>query len=79
MLLLHMAKQRQIEPVYRGIGQRIRKELERRDISAEKLAFEIDLGKSQLYLFLNGKRRVTIHTLERIAKGLEVSLRDLMP
>jgi transcriptional regulator with XRE-family HTH domain len=80
MLFFCMAKRTHpIEPIYREIGDRVRALLKKESKTAEKLAFEIDLGKAQMYLFLTGKRRVTIHTLERIAIGLEVPLRDLLP
>lgn len=74
-----MVKQHKIEAIYLKVAQRVRDELKRQDKPAEKLAFEIDLGKSQMSLFLNGKRRVTLHTLERIADGLEVPLKNLLP
>jgi transcriptional regulator with XRE-family HTH domain len=48
-------------------------------MTAEKLAYEIGMSKGYLSDFLTGKKGIQIVTLERIAKGLEVKLRDLIP
>jgi transcriptional regulator with XRE-family HTH domain len=80
MLVLAMEKERkEIEGIYRKVAKRVSEKLKREDKSAEKLAFEIGLSKTQMYLFINGKRRMTLHTLERIAEGLEIPLKDLIP
>ena len=74
-----MVAQGEIESIYREVARRIRRELRKQGKTPERLAFEIDLGKAQMSLFLNGKRRMTLHTLERVADGLDVKVRDLMP
>jgi transcriptional regulator with XRE-family HTH domain len=68
-----------MEKIYAEVAARLRRALKRQGKSAEKLAFEIGLSKAQMYFLLSGKRRVTLHTLERIAEGLEIKLRDLLP
>jgi transcriptional regulator with XRE-family HTH domain len=55
---------------------KIQKLLTKRGISAEKLAFEIDMSKSYLYAFLAGKKGITLDSLQRIADGLEVELKE---
>jgi transcriptional regulator with XRE-family HTH domain len=74
-----MVEPNRIEPIYRKVALRLREELRKQGKTAEKLAYEVDLGKAQVSLFLNGKRRVTLHTLERLAKGLDVRVKDLFP
>jgi transcriptional regulator with XRE-family HTH domain len=59
------------------VVKNIRKFLAQRGISAEKLAFEIDMSKSYLYAFLSGKKGITLESLERIADGLEVDVKQL--
>jgi transcriptional regulator with XRE-family HTH domain len=68
-----------LESIYLEVAQRLRKELRAQGKTAEKLAYEVGLGKAQMSLFLNGKRRVTLHTLEKLAKGLDLKVRDLLP
>ncbi len=59
------------------VVKNIRKYLAQRGISAEKLAFEIDMSKSYLYSFLAGKKGITLESLERIAEGLEIDVKSL--
>jgi transcriptional regulator with XRE-family HTH domain len=64
------------------IRARIKALLKAKGISAEKLAFESEVSKAFMYGYLEGKKNhedVGIKTLAKIAEGLEVPLRDLMP
>jgi hypothetical protein len=45
----------------------------------EKLAFEIDMSKGFLGEILAGKKSFRIEVLKRIADGLEVNAKDLLP
>ena len=64
------------------IRAKIKALLKAKGISAEKLAFESDVSKAFLYGYLAGAKNhedVGIRTLAKIAEGLEVPLKDLMP
>ena len=64
------------------IRARIKALLKAKGISAEKLAFESDVSKAFLYGYLAGAKNhedVGVRTLAKIAEGLEVPLKDLMP
>ena len=64
------------------IRAKIKALLKAKGISAEKLAFESDVSKAFLYGYLAGAKNhedVGVRTLAKIAEGLEVPLKDLMP
>lgn len=64
------------------IRAKIKALLKTKGISAEKLAFESDVSKAFLYGYLAGAKNhadVGIKTLAKIAEGLEVPLKSLMP
>jgi transcriptional regulator with XRE-family HTH domain len=67
----------------KNIHSQIRKKIERllkqRNKSAEKLAFEIGVSKSMVYGYLHGDHLAGVETLQKIAEGLEVKLKDLFP
>ncbi len=44
----------------------------------ETLAYEIGMSKSFIYDFLNGNSDISLHNLEKIADGLEVSMSELV-
>lgn len=68
-----------IEPIYGQIAKKVKAELRRQGKTAEKLAYESDLSKALVYFLLAGKTRVSIHSLKKIADGLEVPLKNLIP
>jgi transcriptional regulator with XRE-family HTH domain len=64
------------------IRAKIKALLKSKGKSAEKLAFESEVSKAFLYGYLAGAKNhadVGLKTLAKIAEGLEVSLKDLMP
>lgn len=65
--------------VHAKIAARIKVLLKEQGKSAEKLAFETGLSKSFLYRYLRGDVKAGVETLETVAKGLDVKLRDLFP
>jgi transcriptional regulator with XRE-family HTH domain len=65
--------------IHKRIALRIKQLLKTRGISAERLAFECGLSKSFMYGYLAGKTRAGVESLEKIAEGLEVPLRELFP
>jgi len=54
----------------------IRKILDRKGMSAERLAHETGMSKAYLYDFLNGNKDALLITLEKIANGLDVTVED---
>ena len=61
------------------VAKKIRLALKERGKSAERLALELGMSSSFLYAFLNGRKGITLETLVRIADGLDLKLKDLMP
>jgi DNA-binding Xre family transcriptional regulator len=60
------------------VAKNIKRLLADRSKTAEKLAFEIEMSKSFLYDFLAGNKDMTLHNLQRVAEGLEVTVEELI-
>jgi transcriptional regulator with XRE-family HTH domain len=60
-----------------GIGQRIKQLREQKGLTIEKLAYENDLAKGNLSEIEKGLIDPRLSTLERITKGLDVTLKEL--
>jgi transcriptional regulator with XRE-family HTH domain len=61
------------------VATQVKKLLSQKGMSAERLALEIGMSTGFIYEFLNGKKDVSLKSLERLADGLEVKPKDLMP
>ena len=61
-----------------GIGQRIKQLREQKGLTIEKLAYENDLAKGNLSEIEKGLIDPRLSTLEKIAKGLDVKLKELI-
>ncbi len=59
------------------IGRRIRELRIKANFSQEKLAIEIDMDRSYLASVEAGRRNIAIVNLEKIAKGLGITLEEL--
>ncbi|MDR1996910.1 MAG: helix-turn-helix domain-containing protein [Candidatus Margulisbacteria bacterium] len=59
------------------VGQRIAELRKKKGLTLEKLAYENDLSKSTLSRIECGKVDARISNLERIAAGLDISLKEL--
>lgn len=67
------------DPTAKAVGERIRRLRTERGITAERLAFESELGsKGFLSDIEAGRARPSLHTLQVIAEYLEVLLVDLV-
>lgn len=72
-------------PMLRGsqlqakIALRIKALLKEKGLSAERFAWEVGLSPGFLYHFLACERRGSLETLETIAKGLGIKVKDLFP
>lgn len=71
--------------LYRGVyvvitvrfGERIKKLRLNKGVSQEKFAISIDMDRTYYASVENGKRNISIVNIEKIAKGLDVSLEEL--
>lgn len=58
-------------------GQRIKFLRNERGISQEKFALSIDMDRTYYASVESGKRNISINNIEKIAKGFNVSLKEL--
>lgn len=60
------------------VADNIKRLLAEKSKTAEKLAYEIEMSKSFIYDFLNGQTDMSLHNLEKVAEGLEVTVEELI-
>lgn len=58
-------------------GERIKQIRLSKGISQEKFALSIEMDRTYYASVENGKRNISIVNIEKIAKGLEISLEEL--
>ena len=63
--------------IQQDFGYRIRRLRENKALSQEKFALSIGMDRTYYASVESGKRNISLVNIERIAKGLEVSLSDL--
>jgi transcriptional regulator with XRE-family HTH domain len=61
------------------VGKNIRKHRERQSFSQEAFADYVKMDRSNFGAIERGERNISIYTLARIAIGLKVEMRDLVP
>ncbi len=59
-------------------GQRVVELRKQKGIPQEELAFRCNIQRSYMGVIERGEKSVTLNTIEKIAKGLEVSIIKLM-
>ena len=59
------------------LGERIKQIRLNKGISQEKFALSIEMDRTYYASVENGKRNISIINIEKIAKGLEISLEEL--
>lgn len=59
------------------IGKRIRYWKDQKKLTSEQLAYQHDISKGYLSDIENGRRLPSIRMLQKIAKALDVDIRDL--
>ncbi len=59
-------------------GQKVAELRKLKGIPQEELAFRCDIQRSYMGVIERGEKSVTLNTIEKIAKGLDVSLLELM-
>ena len=67
-----------VKKIQSKIVSRIQSLLAKKHWSAEKLAKEIGMSKSYIYAVIRYEKGIGLDTLERIAKGLDVKVKDLI-
>lgn len=65
--------------LHRRIAASIRERARRQEVSLNKLADFAGISRRHLTRVLVGEQSPTLATLEKIAKALDVKLRELMP
>jgi transcriptional regulator with XRE-family HTH domain len=65
--------------VYRMVGERIRVERKRQNITQDELAKEIGLTRTSITNMENGRQKFLLHTLVQIANYLGTSPARLLP
>jgi transcriptional regulator with XRE-family HTH domain len=66
-----------VNKLAKKLGRRISQVRRNKGITSEKLAYENGISKGYLSDIENGKRLPSLKLLQRVAKGLDVNLRDL--
>jgi len=68
-----------VDPIYREVGQRIRKWRKVAGWTQHELAEQIDMLRSTLANIESGRQRTSLHLLQRIADVLGLGVADLLP
>lgn len=63
---------------FQKLGNRTKQLREEKGLDQKAFAFECEIGRTQLHMIENGKTNPRLLTLMKIAKGLEVSLAELV-
>ena len=63
---------------FEKLGTRIKQLREEKGLDQKSFAFDCEIGRTQLYMIENGKTNPRLLTLIKIAKGLELSLHELL-
>ena len=63
--------------IKKKFGERVKLLRKNQEMSQEKFALKIDMERTYLASVESGKRNVSIENIEKIAKGLEISLEEL--
>ncbi len=66
------------EEYFQKLGDRIKKLRQERGFDQKSFAFDCEIGRTQLYMIENGKTNPRLLTLKKIAKGLEMSVSELL-
>lgn len=61
------------------IGKRIRRFRKGFDLTQEELAEQIGVSTTHVGLVETGKRKMSLKTLQKVAKALKIKVKDLIP
>jgi transcriptional regulator with XRE-family HTH domain len=68
-----------IEAIYRAVGQAIREHRKRAAMTQDELAEAAGLSRTSIVNIEQGTQRMMLHTIEAIARALEVGMLKLIP
>ena len=66
------------EKYFKDLGLKIKNIREQNGVDQKSFAFDCEIGRTQLYMIENGKTNPRLLTIMKIAKGLEISLSELL-
>lgn len=66
------------QKLYRIVGETIRVERKRAGLSQEELAEKADLNRNYIGEIERAEKKITLETLQRIAKALKLRITDLV-
>lgn len=64
--------------LYRILGEKVRTERKKAELSQEELAEKADLNRNYIGEIERAEKKITLETLVKIAKALKLRLRDLI-
>jgi transcriptional regulator with XRE-family HTH domain len=64
--------------LYRIVGETVRVERKRAGLSQEELAEKADLNRNYVGEIERAEKKITLETLQRIAKALKLRITDLL-
>ena len=65
------------ESIQKAFGACVRYYRQKTGLSQEKFALKIDMDRTYLSSVEKGKRNISIENINKIAKGLKISLKEL--
>lgn len=66
------------EKYFQKLGLKIKQLREDKGFDQKSFAFDCEIGRTQLYMIENGKTNPRMLTLMKIAKGLDLSVDELL-
>lgn len=63
--------------IAKELGERIKELRKATGLSQEKFALKIDMDRTYFATVESGKRNISLQNIERIAKGLNISISEL--
>jgi len=62
-----------------AFGERVRQIRKEKGLSQEELSFRADLHRTYIGMIERAEKNITLTNIEKIAKALGVSIKELMP
>jgi transcriptional regulator with XRE-family HTH domain len=66
------------EKYFQKLGLKIKQLREEKRFDQKSFAFDCEIGRTQLYMIENGKTNPRLLTLIKIARGLDISVDELL-
>lgn len=68
-----------LDAIYKGVGQRVRKAREAKRLTQARLAEMVSLSRTSITNIELGRQKLLVHTLWDIAEALGVDVRQILP